>query len=138
MPNHIDPDPQHFALLKELPLDRPVNMLNLVRFRKNAAYEDGHIATGAEAYAEYGRLSGSIFHRVGGKIIWSGQFEHMVIGPVDEKWDAAFIAEYPTGQAFLDMVFDTEYRAIVHHRTAAVETSRLVRMKPRSIGAEFG
>lgn len=137
MPKYIDPDPQHFALLKELPLDQPVNMLNLVRLRENAAYEDGHAATGAEAYAEYGRLSGPIFHRSGGEIIWSGQFEHTIIGPVDEKWDVAFIAEYPTGQAFLDMVYDPEYRAIVHHRTAAVETSRLIRLKPRPIGAGF-
>lgn len=138
MANYIDPDSQHFALLKELPLDRPINMLNLVKFRELAAYEDGRSATGAEAYAEYGRLSGPIFARSGGKIIWSGQFEHMVIGPVDEVWDAAFIAEYPTGQAFLDMVFDPDYRAIVHHRSAAVETSRLVRLKPQPTGADFG
>ena len=138
MPEYIDPDPQHFALLKELPLYQPVNMLNLVRLRENATYEDRHSATGAEAYAEYGRLSGPIFHRSGGKIIWSGQFEHMTIGPTDEKWDVAFIAEYPTGQAVLDMVFDPEYRAIVHHRTAAVKTSRLIRLKPQPIGAGFG
>ena len=138
MPAYIDPDPQHFALLKELPLDKPVNMLNLVRLRDNAAYEDGAAATGAQAYAEYGRLSGPIFHRMGGKIIWSGQFEHMIIGPIEEKWDVAFIAEYPTGQAFLNMVFDPEYRAIVHHRTAAVKTSRLIRLKPQSAGTGFG
>ncbi len=137
MTRHVDPDPQHFALLKDLPRDQPVNMLNLVRLREIAAYEDGQKATGAQAYAEYGRLSGPIFARSGGKIIWSGTFEHMVIGPVEEKWDVAFIAEYPTGQAFLDMVFDPEYRAIVHHRTAAVETSRLIRLKPQPVNSGF-
>ncbi len=138
MTDFIDPDPQQFALLKNLPLDRPVNMLNLVMLHEQARYEDGTRATGAEAYGEYGRLSGPIFSRMGGRIIWSGQFEHMVIGPTDENWDVAFIAEYPTGQAFLDMVFDPEYRAIVHHRTAAVKSSRLIRFNPLASGAGFG
>lgn len=135
---HTNPDPEQFALLKELPRDRPVHMLNLVRLKENATYEDGQKASGAEAYAEYGRQSAAVFKRLGGRIIWSGSFEFMVIGPQDEKWDIAFIAEYPTGQAFFDMVFDPEYRAIVHHRTAAVQTSRLIRMEPKGSGQGFG
>ena len=62
----------------------------------------------------------------------------MVIGPAEEVWDIAFIARYPTGQAFLDMVYDPAYQAIVHHRQAAVETSRLIRMKPKEAGDGFG
>ncbi len=112
-------------------------MLNLISLRKNAAYEDGRKASGAEAYAEYGRQSAQIFKRVGGHIVWSGAFEFMVIGPPDEKWDIAFIAEYPTATAFFDMVKDPEYRAIVHHRTAAVKTSRLIRLQPKDRGAGF-
>jgi len=138
MPDFIDPDPQQFSVLRDLPRDKPVNMLNLVRLRDQADYKDGRAATGSEAYAEYGRLSGPIFRRLGGKIIWSGQFEHMVIGPADEHWDLTFIAEYPTGQAFFDMVFDPEYQKIVFHRTAAVKTSRLIRFNPQASGAGFG
>ena len=62
----------------------------------------------------------------------------MVIGPSEEKWDIAFIARYPSGQAFLDMVYDPDYQAVVHHRQAAVETSRLIRTKPRDSGSGFG
>jgi len=62
----------------------------------------------------------------------------MVIGPGDEQWDIAFIARYPSGRAFLDMVYDPEYQAAVHHRQAAVETSRLIRMKLRNSGSGFG
>lgn len=133
MPNFIDPDPAHFALLKDLPMDRVINMLNLVRFKPQADYKDGRVATGSEAYAEYGRLSAPIFHKHGGKIIWSASFEFTLIGPKDEHWDAVFVAEYPTGQAFFDMVYDPDYQAIVFHRTAAVETSRLVRLQPNVI-----
>ena len=62
----------------------------------------------------------------------------MVIGPTDEYWDIAFIARYPSEQAFLDMVYDPDYQAVVYHRQAAVNTSRLIRMKPRESGAGFG
>ncbi|MEL6751453.1 MAG: DUF1330 domain-containing protein [Pseudomonadota bacterium] len=134
----IDPTREAFAALKDLPRDHAVEMLNLVRLRDQAVYDDGRIATGAEAYAAYGRESGPIFKRVGGEIIWSATPEFMVIGPADEAWHVAFVARYPTGQAFLDMVHDRDYQAIVFHRQAAVATSRLIRTKPRESGAGFG
>ncbi|MFD0917950.1 DUF1330 domain-containing protein [Pseudahrensia aquimaris] len=135
----IDPDRGVFKALRELPLDHPVEMLNLVRLRQRAAYADGRDATGAEAYAAYGRESGPIFRKVGGEIIWSATPELMLIGPQEERWDVAFVARYPTGQAFLDMVYDPAYQAIVFHRQAAVETSRLLRTKPKDAASEgFG
>lgn len=136
--NYIDPEREMFAELKQLPRDHPVDMLNLVCLNDSAAYEDGSRATGAEAYASYGKESAAIFHRVGGKIIWSGDPQLMVIGPTGEHWDIAFIARYPSGQAFLDMVYDPDYQAIVYHRQAAVKTSRLLRIKPRENGPGFG
>ena len=136
--NFVDPDREMFAAFKKLPCDHPVDMLNLVKLKKQAAYDDQRDATGAEAYASYGRESSSIFKKVGGEIIWSGEPQFMVIGPNDEDWDIAFIARYPSAQAFLDMVYDPDYRAVVHHRQAAVETSRLIRMKPRDAGQGFG
>ena len=134
----IDPERETFRLFKDMPLDVPVEMLNLVRLRERAAYEDGREATGAEAYRLYGQHSRAIFERVGGRIVWSAAPELMLIGPPDERWDVAFVARYPTAQAFIDMVYDADYRAIVHHRQAAVETSRLVRTAPRATGQGFG
>jgi len=80
----------------------------------------------------------SDLNKVGGKIIWSADPQFMVIGPKDEKWDIAFVARYPSGQAFLDMVYDPDYQAVVHHRQAAVKTSRLIRTKSRGGSNEFG
>ena len=134
----VDPSRETFVELKALPQDHAVEMLNLVRLRERAVYEDGREATGKEAYAAYGRESAPIFERVGGRIVWSGRPEFMVIGPEKERWDVAFVAHYPSGQAFLDMVYDPDYRAIVHHRQAAVETSRLIRTKPREAEQGFG
>ena len=129
--NHVDPTVEAFAALKGLALDHPVDMLNLVKLRNQAEYADGRTATGAEAYAVYGRESSAIFTKVGGQIVWSGEPQHIVIGPDAETWDVAFVARYPTGQAFLDLVYDPAYQAIVFHRQAAVKTSRLIRTKTR-------
>ncbi|WP_068304019.1 DUF1330 domain-containing protein [Pararhodobacter sp. CCB-MM2] len=134
----INPDRARFGLFKDLPRDRPVHMLNLVRLRAEAAYDDGRKASGAEAYAAYGRESGPIFRRLGGTILWSGKPELMLIGPMDEAWDLAFVAVYPTGQAFIDMIRDADYQRAAQHRTAAVADSRLIRMTPGEAGAGFG
>ena len=136
--NYIDPSREIFAELKKLPRDQPVDMLNLVCLNEMALYENGRIATGAQAYAAYGRESGPIFKKVGGLIVWSGDPQFMLIGPEDEQWNIAFVAHYPTAQAFLDMVYDPDYQAVVYHRQAAVKTSRLIRTRPRDSGSGFG
>lgn len=138
MAGHVDPTRETFGEFRRLPDDGPVHMLNLVKLRAEAAYPDGRAATGAEAYAAYGRDSGPIFRRVGGRIAWSGDFKLMLIGPQDERWDICFIAEYPCGAAFVEMVKDPDYQKAVVHRQAAVADSRLIRLAPKASGAGFG
>jgi len=138
MTGHIDPTRGRFGAFRALPDDGPIHMLNLVRLREEAAYPDGRKATGAEAYAAYGRESGPIFRRLGGRIAWSGDFRLMLIGPEDERWDRCFIAEYPSAAAFVAMVKDPDYQKAVIHRQAAVLDSRLIRLSPRSSGEGFG
>ncbi|HEV2596946.1 DUF1330 domain-containing protein [Sphingopyxis sp.] len=138
---HVDPERAQFDAFKALPRDTVIHMLNLVRFRDRASYPDGHALagqglTGAEAYRHYGADSGPVFARVGGRVVWTGTMEAMVIGPVGEHWDAAFIAEYPNSGAFMEMVTDPVYRAAVIHRQAAVETSRLIRCAPKASRSE--
>lgn len=127
MPGYIDPERDQFDAFKALPRNQPLMMLNLVRLRDKAAYDDGRDATGMEAYAAYGRESEPVFRRVGGEIVWRGRPENVLIGPVDEQWDVAFVARYPTASAFLEMVTDPDYRIAVKHRQAAVLDSRLIR-----------
>lgn len=128
----INPTREAFDAFKALPRDEPIWMLNLVRFRDLALYPADHPdaglgRTGAEAYREYGRTSEPIFARLGGRVVWRGRMQAMLTGPAEERWDAVFIARYPTAGAFLAMVTDPDYRQAVIHRTAAVQTSRLVR-----------
>ncbi len=144
MTGSIDPLREQFDAFKALPRDQPIQMLNLVRLNAVAAYPEGHPdhgkgLTGLDAYRAYGRTTAHIFKRVGGRQVWVGKPETVVTGPADERWDLAFIAEYPGGGAFLAMVTDPEYRDLVKHRQAAVEDSRLIRMAPvAALGEGFG
>jgi uncharacterized protein (DUF1330 family) len=139
MSEHVNPSKDNFRAFREAARPGPVHMLNLVKLREKAAYSDGTVATGAEAYKTYGQLSGPIFRSLGGRIIWSGAPEIMLIGPqTGEEWDIAFIAQYPDIAAFVTMMRDPDYQAVTHHRTAAVADSRLIRMKPLDAGAGFG
>lgn len=137
MSNYIDPERGQFEAFKALPRDEPIMMLNLLCFRDKAAYDDGREATGAEAYAAYGRESAPVFDRVGGKIIWRGTPQVMLIGPEDKRWDLVFVARYPTAGAFLEMVTDPDYREAVKHRQAAVLDSRLIRVTEAEKGQGF-
>jgi uncharacterized protein (DUF1330 family) len=139
----IDPSRPQFDAFKALPRDTPIQMLNLIRLRPLADYPAGHPnhgkgMTGLEAYRAYGRDSAAVFARVGGRQIWAGRPEGVVTGPADERWDLAFIAQYPGGGAFLAMVTDPGYREHVKHRTAAVADSRLIRLAPLTPGEGFG
>src|SRR5690242_1437004 len=112
----IEPTPAQVEQLLELDADQPVVMLNLLRFKEG----------GAEAYGRYSR--GVIAHldRVGGQVLWAGSVQASVIGPEDAEWDLALAVEYPSPQAFLAMVSDTDYQSLHEHRAAALADSRLI------------
>jgi uncharacterized protein (DUF1330 family) len=135
--NHVDPTREQFNAFKALPRDTPIMMLNLIKLKETATYPDGDTCSGADAYRRYGEHSGPIFRRLGGEIIWRGHQECMLTGPADKHWDIAFVAHYPNAGAFLAMVTDPEYQAIVVHRTVAVEDSRLIRFAPDPEGEGF-
>lgn len=142
--SYIDPGREAWEVFKSLPRDEPIQMLNLVRLKPKADYPAGHPdhgkdLTGLDAYRAYGRTTAHIFQRLGGRQVWAGRPQVMVTGPEAEAWDIAFIAEYPSADAFIAMVRDPEYRELVAHRTAGVADSRLLRLDPiREPGEGFG
>ncbi|MXP28967.1 DUF1330 domain-containing protein [Porphyrobacter algicida] len=141
--HYIDPSRANFEAFKDLPRDEPIHMLNLLQYRELAEYPAGHANadkgwTGRRAYEEYGKASGPIFRRVGGRIVWRGAFQTVVTGPEEMRWDDGFVAEYPNAAAFFEMIKDPEYQQAVVNRTAALVDSRLVRFKPGAGGDGFG
>lgn len=143
MTTYLNPTREAFDFFKSLPRDTPIHMLNLIRYREKAEYPEDHPLaakdwTGRQAYAEYGRTSGPIFARVGGRIVWRGKWEAMLTGPDDKHWENAFIAAYPNAAAFLEMITDPDYQKAVINRSAAVLDSRLIRFAPGKVGEGFG
>tara|TARA_B100000678_G_C18079149_1_gene449942 strand:- start:340 stop:771 length:432 start_codon:yes stop_codon:yes gene_type:complete len=143
MTTFIDPSRENFEAFKALPRDEPIQMLNLLLYREEAEYPQGHEHagkgwSGRRAYEEYGKTSGPIFARVGGTIVWRGTFETVVTGPNDMRWHDGFVAQYPNSGAFFEMIKDADYQAAVVNRTAALVDSRLVRFKPGEGGSTFG
>ena len=115
---YLTPDPDQINALLELPLEGPVVMLNLLKFRP-----DG----GAEEYAEYGRLARPFLDKAGASLRYLGDVAVTLIG--GEEWDEAILVQYPSKQAFLDMTGDPDYPSEV--RRNAVVDSRLYCMQDR-------
>ena len=140
--SYIDPSPANFQAFKDLPRDEPIHMLNLLEYREQAEYPEGHEHagkgwSGRRAYEEYGKTSGPIFRRVGGTMVWRGAFQTMVTGPDAKRWHDGFIAHYPNAGAFFEMIKDPEYQQAVANRTAALVDSRLMRFAPGEAGEGF-
>ncbi|MDC1513909.1 DUF1330 domain-containing protein [Porticoccaceae bacterium] len=134
----INPSREQFQAFKALPRDKPVDMLNLVRLREVADYADLSEVSGADAFARYAELSAVIFQRVGGEIGWRGSPSCVVIGSSEQQWDMAFIARYPSADAFLALATDADYLTAVKHRQAAVADSLLIRCNSLPVGGQFG
>jgi uncharacterized protein (DUF1330 family) len=94
--------------------DSPIVMLNLLRFKP-----DG----GRERYAEYGAAVTPLLEKAGGRAIFLAEPALPLLG--DGRWDSVLLVEYPTRQAFLDMIASAEYQAIGHLRTEALEHGEL-------------
>ena len=112
--SYIDPSPANFQAFKDLPRDEPIHMLNLLEYREQAEYPEGHEHagkgwSGRRAYEEYGKTSGPIFRRVGGMIVWRGSFQTMVTGPDAKRWHDGFVAQYPNSGAFFAMIKAVSY-----------------------------
>lgn len=134
MTGHVDPSRENWQAFKDLPRDRPIHMLNLIKFRALAEYPEGHPnhgkgLTGREAYEIYKEGFQRVVANDGAAMVWEAPIECVVTGPADE-WDEAFVMGYPNSALFMAMVKNAEYvRDVVPHRTAAVADSRLIRFR---------
>lgn len=114
---YIEPTRQQIDDLASSSQTGPVVMINLLRFNP-----DG----GAAAYAHYGEGVMPCLRQAGAQVIWQGRPDSVVIGGETDLWDAVVLVEYPSRQAFLQMVSSVEYQDIAERRTAALADSRLI------------
>jgi len=120
--NAVIPNEEQMAGFLEGDTDTPIKMVNLLRFKDKADYKDGRQTSlsGKEAYQIYADEVQGHLEKVGGKSIFLGEVERLMLGEVEELWDWVVIAEYPSRKAMLEMVMDSEYQKSEEHRSAGL------------------
>ena len=117
-PNQIQMD----EFLEEA-TDAPISMVNLLKFKDKAEYEDGRKTdlTGKEAYSIYATEVVDHLNKVGAEIIFGGEVSRLMLGEVEDLWDSVAIARYPSRKAMLQMMMDKYYQESETHRSAGLE-----------------
>jgi len=136
----IFPQPAQVEALLTSDLGGPIAMLNLLKFKKWAEYEDGRETTlsGAEAYGRYGEKMVPFVEANGGRLLHSSAAHLLVIGDGELEWDAVAIMEYPSKEAFVKIATAPEVAEFAVHRTAGLAHQLLVACTagPGPIGAD--
>ncbi|MDG2304527.1 MAG: DUF1330 domain-containing protein [Candidatus Binatia bacterium] len=96
------PEPEQFKKLMEGPTDTPVVMLNLLSFKENAD-EGNEGMSGRESYMLYGGKMREYVESKGGRFLWIGTVDSMVIGESDADFQVAALVEYPSRKAFVEI-----------------------------------
>ena len=120
--NKLDPTEEQILGFND-PGPEPIFMLNLLKYKDKAIYTDGRHTSmsGKEAYAIYGKEVIKHLEKVGGKLVFAGDVSRLMIGEIDELWDSAAIAMYPSKKAMLKMITDPDYMKSHEHRAAGLE-----------------
>ena len=120
--NSVHPSKEQMEGFLEGDTEAPIAMINLLKFKEKAEYEDGRDTdlTGEQAYAIYGKEVVEHLKKVGGKISFGGSINRLMLGEVEELWDTTFIAKYPSKKAMLKMIKDPDYLESNKHRVAGL------------------
>lgn len=117
-------------ILKAIPSDRPIVMVNLLKFSRTTKYasaSDVSDCSGRDAYSErYFKHAAPKIEEVGGAVIYDGDVCVGVIGENTDYWDRVLIVKYPSKRNFLLMASTPEYDALRVHRAAALDDVRLL------------
>ena len=121
--NKVHPSKEQMEGFLEPGQDGPIYMVNLLKFRESALYEDGRACdlTGVQAYAIYGKAVSELVRELGGTMVFSGTVSRLMLGEVEDLWDQVAVVMYPSRAAMLDMVMSDAYQDIAVHRDAGLQ-----------------
>ena len=122
MPMAQMPSAEQLKHLLEGPVGQPFVMVNLIRFKPVADGSDGKVS-GAESYQRYGGPMQKIIGSIGGRLLWSGFVDSVVIGEPDDDEIVQMVAlvEYPSREAFVPMLQDPRLAEIGGFRMAGLD-----------------
>jgi uncharacterized protein (DUF1330 family) len=119
----IYPTAEQLQTVMAGPADRPVVMVNLLRFKPTA---DGGDRSGEEAYRAYADAMRNVVESHGGRFVWIGRVDSVVIGDDAARFDMIGLVEYPSRQKFVEIAMSEEVRAIGGDRAAGLEMQWLI------------
>ena len=128
----IDPTADQVRALRDAGAHGPVTMVNLLKFRDTARYEDDKEppCTGREAYARYKHAFTVTVSAVSqAQVLYAGPVAHVFIGTPgrpETDWDEVLVVRYPSRAHFLAMMADPTYREALRHRYAGLERTVLL------------
>ena len=106
--NKVRPNEEQMKSFLDGDADTPIYMVNLLKFKEKAEYEDGRESdlSGQEAYAIYGQEVQGHLAKVGGKGVFGGQVSRLMLGEVEDLWDMVASDMYPSKKAMHQMITD--------------------------------
>lgn len=121
--NKVTPNEEQINGFLEDPEIGPISMVNLLKYKEKANYDDGRNTnlSGEEAYGLYAAEVINLVEKYGGEFLFAGKVNRLMLGEVDEMWDSIAIAKYPNRKAMFEMTMDPEYQKIHVHRDAGLE-----------------
>ena len=133
--NQVHPPPenvQQFLSGKE----EPVVMVNLLKFKERAAYADGRDSdlSGQAAYGLYASAMRKLVEAAGGRFIYGGEVESLLLGEVEELWDMVGLVEYPTPRALVQIASSPEFHEIETHRVAGLAGQLNIAVRSGELG----
>jgi uncharacterized protein (DUF1330 family) len=121
----ITPNREQFIALASAPDERPVVMINLLKFKTGPG--PGDESSGAASYNQYSDKVRPMVEAQGGKLLWMGRVDQVLIGDSDaDAWDAAALVQYPSRKAFIEMVTSKDYNEAHQHREDGLERTVLL------------
>ncbi|MAB11409.1 DUF1330 domain-containing protein [Hyphomonas sp.] len=122
--NEVFPsDPARMQQMLEKGPDGPIFMVNLLKFKDKAEYDDGRKTdlSGRDAYMIYGRAVADILPKFGGRAVFAADVTFLALGDVEELWDEVAIAMYPSRADMVRMSLSEEWREAAVHRSAGLK-----------------
>ena len=121
--NKVIPSDEQINGFLEEPDLGPISMVNLLKYKKSAVYDDGRETnlSGKEAYQLYAAEVIKLIEKYGGEFVFAGSVSRLMLGEVEEMWDEVAIAKYPSRKAMFEMTMDPYYQKIHVHRDAGLK-----------------
>ena len=119
------PEPAQIQELMAGPADTPVVMVNLLSFKDRA--DGGNEAmSGQESYGKYAERMQKFVESKGGRFLFAGRVDSMVIGESDADFQVVALVEYPSRKAFLEIASSAHVQEIGKDRTKGLAGQWLI------------